>query len=323
MITLSKLAKLANVSVSTASKAFSGSKEVNEETRAWIFSVAKEHGVFKKFYNVKYPRLVIAVVVPEFQSRNYGPLLSELQRSLDEKGCSMTVMASRFLPNESNKIYDYYSKYTDIDGIIIIGKHELCDDELEIPYVVIGTDKACDKNSSSVNINIENALKDAVKYAKAAGVQSLGFISETKTKEKLQSFIDAMNEIYGGFDEKYVVITESRFEESGYDGMKQLIESGNVPRIVICGYDNIAIGAMRCLNDFGLRIPGDVALIGYDDNAESKYMVPSLSSIDVKHRECALAAVDMVIHKIFSKPPRKNIVIVAELKLRESSVLTG
>ena len=86
MITLSKLAKLANVSVSTASKAFSGSKEVNEETRAWIFSVAKEHGVFKKFYNVKYPRLVIAVVVPEFQSRNYGPLLSELQRSLDDVG---------------------------------------------------------------------------------------------------------------------------------------------------------------------------------------------------------------------------------------------
>ena len=51
MITLSKLAKLANVSVSTASKAFSGSPEVNEETRQLVFRVAKEHGCFKKFYN--------------------------------------------------------------------------------------------------------------------------------------------------------------------------------------------------------------------------------------------------------------------------------
>ena len=127
MITLSKLAKLANVSVSTASKAFSGSKEVNEETRSQIFSIAKEHGVFKKFYNVKYPRLVIAVVVPEFRSRNYGPLLSEIQSALDERGCSMTVAASEFLDSENNKLYDYYSKYTDVDGIIVIGKYEPSD----------------------------------------------------------------------------------------------------------------------------------------------------------------------------------------------------
>ena len=322
MITLSKLAKLANVSVSTASKAFSGSLEVNEETRAWIFSVAKEHGVFKNFYNVKYPRLVIAVAVPEFQSSRYGPLLSELHQALDNRGCSMAVMASGFLPNENNKIYDYYSKYTDVDGIIIIGKHTLCGDELEIPSVIISNSGNYEGKIPNVSINSENALKEAVKYAKAAGVQKIGFISETKTKRKLQCFVEAMNEIYGKHDEKYIVVTESRFEESGYDGMRQLIESGNVPRIIICGYDNIAIGAMRCLNDFGLKVPNDVAIIGIDDNAESKYMVPSLSSINVKHRECASAAVDMVISKIFSRPSKKNVVIEAELKLRESSVLT-
>ncbi len=47
MLTLTKLAKLANVSVSTASKAFSMSSEVNEQTREEIFRIAKEHGCFK------------------------------------------------------------------------------------------------------------------------------------------------------------------------------------------------------------------------------------------------------------------------------------
>ena len=320
MITLSKLAKLANVSVSTASKAFSGSREVNEETRSRIFSLAKEHGVFKKFYNVKYPRLVIAAVVPEFQSRNYGPLLAELQAALDERGCSMTVAASGFLPDESNKIYDYYSKYTDVDGIIIIGQYEPCGDQTVIPSVVLGT--AGDlTNASSVNVNIESAVEEAVRYAKAHGVQTLGFISELKTKRKLQCFLDAMDKIYGGFDEKYVVVNEARFEECGYLGMKRLIESGNVPRLLMCGYDNIAIGAIRCLADFGLKVPGDVAVIGYDNNAEAEYTIPSLTSIDVKHRECAALAADMVINEILSKPCSKNIVIDAELKLRESSVI--
>ena len=72
MITLSKIAKLAHVSVSTASKAFSMSNEVNPETREMIFKIAKEYGCFKKFYNAKYPKLVFAIICPEFKSRFYS-----------------------------------------------------------------------------------------------------------------------------------------------------------------------------------------------------------------------------------------------------------
>ena len=72
MITLSKIAKLAHVSVSTVSKAFSGSSEVNEQTRNLIFEIAKQNNCFKKYYNTKYPRYVIAVISPEFKSSFYS-----------------------------------------------------------------------------------------------------------------------------------------------------------------------------------------------------------------------------------------------------------
>lgn len=319
MITLSKLAKLANVSVSTASKAFSGSKEVNEETRVRIFSLAKEYGVFKKFYNVKYPRLVIGVVAPEFQSRNYGPLLAEFQKALEERGCSMTVAASGFLPNENNKIYDYYSKYTDVDGVIVIGKYDEGEEDDMIPYVVVCGVGDCSERVYSVEIDMGNALVGAIKHFKESGAESVGCISELKTERKLNAFKSVMTEIYGGFDERYIAVSEARFEEGGYDAMKRLVESGNVPRAVICAYDNMTIGAIRCLRDYGLRVPEDVAFIGYDDNAESKFMVPSLSSINVKKTESAAAAVDMLINKIFSKPCEKRIILEASLEKRESS----
>ena len=85
MITLTKIAKLANVSVSTASKAFSMSLDISEETRSNIFKIAKDHGVFKKFYNAKYPRLVIAIVCPEFNNDLYANMLSDLQTRLEER----------------------------------------------------------------------------------------------------------------------------------------------------------------------------------------------------------------------------------------------
>ena len=140
-----------------------------------------------------------------------------------------------------------------------------------------------------------------------------------KTLSKLSYFTDAMSEIYGTVEEKYVTVTEKRFEAGGYEGMRKLIEAGNIPRAVLCGYDNMAYGAIRCLKDFGLRVPEDVAVIGYDDNAESEYMIPSLSSINIKHRECAVAAVDTLIKIILSQPHEDGTVIKAEFKPRESS----
>ena len=82
MITLSRIAKLAHVSVSTVSKAFSMSPEVSEQTREMIFDIAKDHGCFKKYYKAKYPKHVIAVLCPEFKSRLYSQALSNLQAYL-------------------------------------------------------------------------------------------------------------------------------------------------------------------------------------------------------------------------------------------------
>lgn len=73
-MTLSKLAKLANVAVSTASKAFSMSGDINEQTREEIFRIARENGCFKKFFNAKYPKFVAAVICPEVNSRHYSEL---------------------------------------------------------------------------------------------------------------------------------------------------------------------------------------------------------------------------------------------------------
>ena len=122
MITLSKIAKLAHVSVSTVSKAFSMSKEVNPETREIIFQIAREHHCFKKYYNAKYPKLVIAVICPEFDSLYYAKWLAEIQRYAGKFNCEICVASTNFNKETEQEIIEYYSNYTAVDGIIIIQK---------------------------------------------------------------------------------------------------------------------------------------------------------------------------------------------------------
>ena len=64
-MTLSELARLANVSVSVASKAFSGRGDVSEAMKDHVFEVAKKYGCFHQFYNVPYDHRVVALIIPE------------------------------------------------------------------------------------------------------------------------------------------------------------------------------------------------------------------------------------------------------------------
>lgn len=320
MITLSKIAKLANVSVSTASKAFSGSNDINEETRNLIFSVAKKHGVFKKFYKAKFPQLTVAVVVPEFSGDHYSAMLIEIQKRLEIRGCLMSVSAFDFSADNSSKIYDYYSKYTNVDGIIMIDAPTPLFDYLEIPTAILG--KSIETQyTSSISVDLQVSLTEALVYFKEHNVTSVGFISDSKAKSKRSAFTNTMLDVYGLYDERYIEITNTRFEESGYDALKRMIEKRSLPRAIICAYDDIAVGAMRCLSDHGFSVPDDVALIGFDNNKMSKYTVPSLTTVDPMHSQCAESLVNTVINKILSTPDDTSKVIRSELRWRESSVI--
>lgn len=120
-MTLSKLAKLANVSVSTASKAFSGSNEVSEETRNMIFDVARENHCFRKFYNAKYPKVVIAIIAPEFKGAYYTRYLCCIQDELEKANCKLCVSTTNFSEEKKRSLLEYYCRYTNMDGFETAG----------------------------------------------------------------------------------------------------------------------------------------------------------------------------------------------------------
>jgi len=317
-VTLSKIAQLAHVSVSTASKAFSMSSDVNEQTRERVFEIAKKHGCFKKYYRAEYPNFVVAVICPEFESPYYAQLLTLLQKYLSENNCEVCVASTAFSVEIEKKLTEYYTKYASIDGIIFINRKSKLEQKYEIPIALIDSepDPFCDIRVSNY---YGEKIADAIDYFVLRGVKNIGFIGERNTDRKRSLFFEIMKKRVGEINEDYVRVTEKRFEDGGYSAMKQLFEAGEPPRAVLCAYDRMAIGAIRCIHDRGLRVPEDIAILGMDDIPEARFLTPTLSSINPHNDETAQKVTRAMLDRIHGNDFVSQIRVEYELNLREST----
>lgn len=318
MITLSKIAQLAHVSVSTASKAFTMSNEVNEHTREEIFKIAKELGCFRKFYNAKYPKYVAAVICPEIQSLHYSLALSMLQENLASQNWELCMTTTNFSKEAEQLLLNYYHHHTNVDAIIVIQGQIPITNTYEIP--IISIDSCCPQpNVVSVKSDYEPAFAEAIDYFIKLGITSIGYLGEPKSLTREEMFKDLMSKKLGGYDDKYIAISDARFQKGGYRAMETLFERKDLPRAIICAYDYFAIGAIRCILDHGLSVPEDIAIIGVDDIPEAKYLNPPLSSINPLHEEVYKTAADSIIKLMNEESVDSDVTINSKLYLRKSS----
>lgn len=316
-MTLSKLARLANVAVSTASKAFSMSDDINEQTREEIFRIARENGCFKKFFNAKYPKFVIALICPEVDSRHYSELCRYLQQRLQTRGCEICISSTEFSAAATADMIEYYEKYSSVDAIILIDPPATVLPPHETPIISLGS--RAHNADVTLCLDYMTALKSALTDFKAAGISHIGFIGEPHTVTKLSAFKSAVSEIYGFTEEKYISVSDLRFEKGGCAAARALYSRGALPEAIICAYDDMALGAMRFFHDNGISVPDDIKVIGMDNILHSEYFVPSLSTIDYMNEEIAKTATESVFELLDGKMPAEIHNFSARLITRESS----
>ncbi len=318
-MTLSRLAKLAHVSVSTASKAFSMSREVNEQTRQMIFEIARREGCFKQFFSAKYPRFVIAILCPELDSLYYSGLVTALHRELTARGCDICTAVTDFSADTLAQRIAYYDTYAAVDGILLIGHETHPLPPHETPLVAIGSRR--EDAVASVTADSAAAVRAAVDYLCRGGIREIGFIGEPLTAMKQAAFVAAMQTVAGGAEERYIAVSGERFEPGGYRAAEMLLERGAFPRALIAAYDRMAFGALRCLTEHGLSVPGRVKLIGMDDLPVDAYTVPALSSIGTDTAAMAAWAVAQMMGALTGGTVERFAALEPRLHLRESSAL--
>lgn len=286
---MASLARLCGVSVSTVSKAFSGSTEISEEKIKHIFRVAKENGCYEKYCKNIYPSRVIAVICPEFKSGVYAEMLSLMEAEVKKYGGTLIASCTDFDDGRRNELMTYFTEYAKVDGIISLDV--VCADEKHsVPVVALGEYK----NIHSVALSMENAVDDAISHLKENGHRNIAFVGEKLTQPKEKLFRTFMDKHRLPVRDEYVVEGEGRFEAAGYDAMNRLFECDNVPTAVICAYDNIAIGAMKCIYEHGKTIPEDISVIGFNDIKELPYLSVPLTSVSSHNPDLCQIMVELL-----------------------------
>ena len=320
---IKNLADLAGVSPSTVSKAFSGSHEVSEATRERIFAIAREHGVFEKYDKNRFCKRVVAVICPEINSDYYNAVVTQFKKEIEARGAIMLLSINDFSPEKLDEMYSYYTAYAKVDGVILFSSDRLRSIDpgvLLIPTVCYTQSvRACAVDT--VCVDHRSALLDAITDLKRQGHTKIGFVGESLTRARKQDFCDMMHEAGLSVYERYVRMSNLRFEEAGEEIMREWLREGDMPTAVIAAYDYIALGIIRTLHEAGLRVPEDMAVIGYDDIPRAPYLTPALSSIGTPIEESCRLAVDLMMKKIddhyyFSK---EDILLSAQYIPRESS----
>lgn len=298
-MTLTELAALANVSQSTVSKAFSNAKDISEETREYIFRLAREHNCYEKFHKGNYFKKIIAVICPEIKSETYHRLATYLETLLADMGATMVLSLSHFDSDTEKALYYYHAHYQKVDGIIIIESCTTLKEDSNVPTVRIGA--FSQQGHNNLDSLSQNATNDAIKYLIDMGHHKIGFIGEKLATNRLERFRTAMKKWFLPIRDEYIIVSEERFETGGHRCMEKLLALEEPPTAVVAAYDYMALGALKCIKEHGLSVPEDISLIGQDNIQLSEYIEPTLTSISIPYQEQCKLAVGLLKKKMQNK----------------------
>jgi DNA-binding LacI/PurR family transcriptional regulator len=289
---LEDIARLAGVSIATASRALNDSPAVNDRTKQTIWKLAKEHDYPFRRHMPAGPigaQGTIALVVPRPQGREgrlsdpfFLELLAGVGEAARERGCDLLM--SHISPAN----YDELSAALNTsraDGVIFLGQSSLHSAfnrlvDADHRFVVWGAELPDQDYCSIGSDNISGGRRATLHLARL-GRKRIVFLGDLDPPEAMQrhrGYLDAFSQ--SRLDVDADLIVPAHFEvESAEAAVDALIRRGLDFDGVVAASDQIALGAVRALLHAGVEVPGQVSVIGFDNVPFSRYSRPALSTI--------------------------------------------
>lgn len=316
-----EIAKLANVSVSTVSKALSDSKEVNSETAEKIKRIALEVGYFKEkskrkieYKKGKHP--VIAVLCPEIISIAYSIMVTWIKEFVEQRGGRISVYIYDFSDDKMSRGIDSIILSDEADGMVVIGGK--INGMPDLPMVYIGETE--DDRFDRVFNDSDAVMNTAVEYLTKLGHRKIGYVGEMLTLDQLTEFRAALEKYNVPFCSDWCYIIHKRFEEIGYEAAENFAAQDNRPTALVCAYDEVALAMVYRLEKLGISVPADVSVIGKNDIPFAAYSAKPLTTIRLNYEKKCRICVDMLFDRIYGNDgAARNIEIKHELVVRETT----
>jgi DNA-binding LacI/PurR family transcriptional regulator len=331
--TLRDVAELAGVSVRTVSNVVNGYHAVRPAMREKVMAAVTSLGYSPNLAarNLRRGRTgVIGLAVPELRFSYFAELADLVLSEARRRG--VEVLIDQTGGDRDREIELLRSpRMSMLDGLLFspLGMSSDDVDELavEYPLVLLG-ERIFGGPVDHVSIPNTEASTVAIEHLLATGRRRIAVIGAHRFEEigsaalRLLGYRQAIEAAGIPFDDSLVVYMEGWHRQNGARAMEELLARNVACDAVFALNDELAFGAMRIIQQAGLRIPDDLALVGFDNVDEGEFTVPSLTTIDAGRRQISEMAVETLLNRIDGDGATagpQQIDVKFELIIREST----
>jgi LacI family repressor for deo operon, udp, cdd, tsx, nupC, and nupG len=322
-----EVALKASVSVATVSRVLNNPSTVTAKTRMKVEQTIKElnyePSMLGRNLRNSESRLLL-VLLPNISNPFYTEVINGIEESALEQGYNILLCDTNGNP-QRRSIYFNFLKNRLADGIIsmdpTVSKEDL--GELALKYPVVQCNEISqDVSIPYVTINNELAAYQAVKHLIKLGHQKIAFINSNEkfmyARERRHGYDRALNEFKIPINEDLIYTTDELGFEGGQHAMRRLLNIKEKPSATFAVSDTLAIGALKEINSSGLKVPEDIALIGFDKISFSNMTFPTLTTVSQPMFQIGYTAANMLINKIHGRKA-ESVILDHELVIREST----
>ena len=295
MIKNKEIAEILNISPSAVSLALNNRHGVSEETRRRVIalrsgSMAAEFNDLQ-LQNISRGLFLFIVLKKHGNVITNTPFFMSLSETLHQQAAveGYGLQISYFQPGTDLQKYLYSLNVNQYEGLLVLGTEaEVADIRmiaaLNKPTVILDSWFDSEK-MDCVLMDNESGVNQAVHHAYSMGHRRIGFLNSyvnvNNFKERFKAYRSTMESLGLAFDEKYVYSIHSTLDGACADMCAILQKNPELPTVFVCANDLVAMGAINAMSKFGLNVPQDISVIGFDDMPACEMISPPLTTIKV------------------------------------------
>jgi LacI family transcriptional regulator len=333
-ITIYDIARKLGISSTTVSRGLQDNPSINKNTRKKIQEAAKELGYRHNTFasNLRKQKTnTIGFIVHELNSNFITSVLAGIEKVTAETGYDIIIAhSSENYKKEVSNAGNLFHKR--VDGIIASLAFDTKDlshfkqfEEKDIPVIFFDRVEE-DENNTNVIINNYKAGFDATQHLISQGCKKIVLVTATLTRnvyaQRHKGYADALQKNQIAYNKNLVLIKDLS-EQCGIEAANEIMKMKPMPDGAFITNDFSAAVCMQTLKNNGIRIPEDIAVVGFNNDAISKIVEPQLTTINYPGIDMGeIAARNLINHlKGLSDLKKTNtIVIHSELLIRKSSL---
>ena len=319
--TLRDVAKVADVSIKTVSNVVNDYPYIRADTKQRVLDAIALLG-YRPNLSARGLRSgrtgVIGVAVPSLRENYFAELADSIIRAAEKRGLGVMVEQTNG-DREAELLAVSGGVRKFMDGLLFsptsLGQADVAALDVDFPLVLLGerifggpTDHVTMHNTSSARAAVEHLLQLGRRRIALIGGDLRTRDDISSAGLRLRGYREALDAAGIDLDPELVRPTEHWNREGGADATRRLLAEGVPFDAVFSLNDTLGLGALRALGAAGVRVPEDVAIIGFDNIDETRFSVPSMSSVEIGRDQIAVLAVDLLIERINEKgdpvPPR-------------------